>query len=370
MQNNAVQISIVTPIYNAEGFLGESLGSLLSQRMKDLEIILINDASPDRSAMVAEQWREKDPRIHLIQHPDRLGQAAARNSGIRAAKGRYIFFMDADDLLYDELALWDLFVVAEASNADECLGLPLKWNPDTNECFISNHRFAYHKERHSTHLGESPLLASNVAVWSKLFRRDFILENNLFFDEELLRCEDNPFSWMAHTLAKSVSISQRPTYLYRQRQRRDRPGYDQDAGRIKYILMSLRKMTEFFDIHPESSAVRPYIEFQYHSLFRTCCLALEHSKATLDSRLSFLEEFEAFLRNMPAESVKAAAPQVRGAGKALRDGDAEAAWRHLKQPYRRGWLARRQLKRDARALERKLQANPHGGRVLLKAQFP
>lgn len=95
MENNLV--SIITPIYNGERFVAQTIESVLAQTYTDWEMIIINDGSKDNSEKIVRQYTEQDSRIKLYSQPNG-GSAAARNNGIRRAKGRYIALLDADDL--------------------------------------------------------------------------------------------------------------------------------------------------------------------------------------------------------------------------------------------------------------------------------
>lgn len=89
--------SIIVPIYNAAPYLRQCLDSLLSQTVTDWEAILVDDASGDESARIAEEYVARDARIHLLQQPVNRGQSAARNRGLAEARGEYIAFLDSDD---------------------------------------------------------------------------------------------------------------------------------------------------------------------------------------------------------------------------------------------------------------------------------
>ena len=91
------KVSIVTPVYNGEKFLSETIESVLAQTYEDWEMLIINDGSGDRSVEIAQSYADKDPRIKIFSQKN-AGSAAARNNGIRRATGRYIALLDADDL--------------------------------------------------------------------------------------------------------------------------------------------------------------------------------------------------------------------------------------------------------------------------------
>ena len=95
-------VSIITPLYNSETLIEQTIESVLRQTYKDWELIVIDDASSDGSAKIAESFATNDERIKLIKLDSNKGPAAARNRGIKEASGRYIAFLDSDDLWYEE----------------------------------------------------------------------------------------------------------------------------------------------------------------------------------------------------------------------------------------------------------------------------
>ena len=96
---NSPKVSILIPVYNTAQYLGRCLDSVLNQSLKEIEVIAVNDASPDRSADILAEYAAKDPRVRIVTHEKNGGILAARVSGIRAAKSPYVTFLDADDLL-------------------------------------------------------------------------------------------------------------------------------------------------------------------------------------------------------------------------------------------------------------------------------
>lgn len=91
-------ISVIIPIYKVEDYLDECIESVVNQTMKDLEIILVDDGSPDRCPQMCDEWAKRDSRIRVIHKPNG-GLADARNAGIRASHGKYILPLDSDDLI-------------------------------------------------------------------------------------------------------------------------------------------------------------------------------------------------------------------------------------------------------------------------------
>ena len=90
-------VSIITPLYNGEKYLAQTIESVLAQTYKEWEMIIINDGSTDQGEQLARSYAQKDDRIQVYSQ-ENAGSAAARNNGIRRAKGRYIALLDSDDL--------------------------------------------------------------------------------------------------------------------------------------------------------------------------------------------------------------------------------------------------------------------------------
>lgn len=102
MYNNNT-VSVITPVYNCEDYIGETIESALSQTYKDIEIILVDDCSTDRSSDIIKEYKYKYPdkiRYHKLEK--NMGVAVARNTALDIAKGRYVAFLDSDDLWYKE----------------------------------------------------------------------------------------------------------------------------------------------------------------------------------------------------------------------------------------------------------------------------
>lgn len=91
------EVSIIVPVYNVEAYLEECLDSILGQSFRDLELIAVDDCSPDDSASILRRYEEKDSRVRVVSLPRNVGLGQARNAGLEAATGRYVWFVDSDD---------------------------------------------------------------------------------------------------------------------------------------------------------------------------------------------------------------------------------------------------------------------------------
>ncbi|ULQ60045.1 glycosyltransferase family 2 protein [Brucepastera parasyntrophica] len=111
------KISIIIPVYNVEKYLRECLDSCITQTLRDIEIVCVNDASPDNSSAILDEYAKKDNRIKVITHEKNLGLGGARNTGISAASGEYVWFVDSDDFISPH-SCEILYSYAKQKNAD------------------------------------------------------------------------------------------------------------------------------------------------------------------------------------------------------------------------------------------------------------
>ncbi len=112
-------VSIVTPMYKGADFVGETIQSVLAQSYTDWEMIIVDDCSPDQGAGIAvvSSYAKKDPRIHLIASKENRGSSGARNIALKAARGRYIAFLDSDDLWHPDFLEKQLAFMQEKNAA-------------------------------------------------------------------------------------------------------------------------------------------------------------------------------------------------------------------------------------------------------------
>ena len=175
-------ITFILPIYNMERLLPRALRSLRAQTLTDFEAILINDGSKDGSAALCAQAAAEDARFRFIDQPNG-GVAAARNAGLDAARGEYIFFLDPDDWVEPDAAE---LLYSAARNADaDCVefGLYLdsydekdqRLHTQTSGCALSG---VYRGEPFKEHFDE---MASSYLIINKLFRRTFLEQHHLRF---------------------------------------------------------------------------------------------------------------------------------------------------------------------------------------------
>lgn len=203
-------ISIIVPTYNVEKYIRTCIESILAQTYRNIEVIIVNDGSTDQSLAVISDLICSHHNIKVINQKNQ-GLSVARNTGIDAATGKYIAFVDPDDKIKPDFVS-SLYQIADKTGADIVRGsfrdfngnIPKGWVPDFNV---------------PTNYGTIVLdqfLSSNISfvVWSSIYRLDFINSNHIRFTPGIL-FEDADFTIRAYMLAKLVATSPEPNYAYR-----------------------------------------------------------------------------------------------------------------------------------------------------------
>lgn len=168
-------ISVIVPVYNVEKYLGKCVDSLLGQTYRELEIILVDDGSPDRCGEICDAYAKKDHRIKVI-HKENGGLSDARNAGIKKASGEYLLFVDSDDYIERDL----IEKVAEAAEKTKCDMVMFDYVRE--EETFSLPLYSELPEHKVLTLESNPeILISTLSAWSKLYRREFYLEQGHWF---------------------------------------------------------------------------------------------------------------------------------------------------------------------------------------------
>lgn len=207
-------ISIIIPVYKVEDYLNRCIESVVKQSYENLEIILIDDGSPDGCPRICDCWAEQDERIIVI-HKENGGLSSARNEGIRKAHGKYLMFVDSDDCI-DQYACEKL--LAYANDVDLVVAEAIIYE---DKKII--HRVHTNLEENRIYTGaECAMKEIEVGEWFaaacyNMYKRQFILDNNLFFVEGILH-EDIDYLPRLFLAAKAVKYMKYEFYIYITRQ--------------------------------------------------------------------------------------------------------------------------------------------------------
>jgi glycosyltransferase involved in cell wall biosynthesis len=206
-----MKISIIIPVYNVELYIGRCILSALNQTYQNIEIILIDDCGQDNSMSIAQQIVKNHPnryKVHILKHEKNRGVSESRNSGIRAAKGSYLFFLDSDDEMPNG-SLQSL--VSNCHNDDMVMG---SYITVFGKRSYETTRTTYSCEDDIKYVFFKRLLIP--MSWNRLIRKEFVLDNNLFFIPGLLH-EDVAWHYFSAMAAKKITTIQAITYIYHMR---------------------------------------------------------------------------------------------------------------------------------------------------------
>lgn len=214
------KVSIIIPVYNVEKYIKECLDSVVNQTLTDIEIVCINDCSPDNSLSIIKEYINNDFRIKLINLEQNQGQGIAKNIGIDSAQGEYIMFLDPDDWLEPDAC--EIAYKQISSNNNDVTYFNLKFYNETN----CEYTFDYLRLKpFLSKLGKNsfsfeeiniPYMGFGEAVY-KIYKKDFLNRNNIRFSENRFG-EDIPFYIKTIISTNNVSVIDKPLYVYRLRE--------------------------------------------------------------------------------------------------------------------------------------------------------
>ena len=213
------RVSVVVPIYGVEKYIKQCLDSILAQTLKDIEVILVDDGSPDRSGEIADEYALKDSRIKVI-HQANQGYGVAVNVGLDLAQGEYVAIVEPDD--YIEPDMYEkLYNQITKFDADLCKASFYKYNSQAKNKEQENEIWKYDVQNiedfpcdRTFTIKEFPkLLIFHASVWSILYKKEFLRLNNIRFNNtQSSSYQDFPF--ITEVLCKAKKICVLQDYLY------------------------------------------------------------------------------------------------------------------------------------------------------------
>ena len=204
------KVSIIVPIYNVEKYLPNCIESLVNQTYDNIEVILVNDGSPDKCIDICNEYAKKDNRIVVIDKKNG-GVSSARNTGFDKSTGEYIVYVDADDWLEKDYIEYMINLV-EKNKCD--FGLSKNCYMNLNEQQVENDIIKKADAIEATALLLSPRV--EVGCWNKIYRKDFLQKNKIKFNEKQFFGEGLCYIIEVAQKANCTAIGERKVYNYRQ----------------------------------------------------------------------------------------------------------------------------------------------------------
>ncbi len=311
-------VSVIVPIYNVERYVKFCVDSILNQTFQDFEIILIDDATPDNSYTLCQQLYGGNAKVRFVRHEVNQGLGPARNTGVKHARGKYVYFVDSDDFILPD-ALEKFYTAAEKSNAqvvhaaiwyelkqDEPFpirneNLTLKVDKYNREGFITNNLpqrlFVHHQYS----------VTASMA-WLCFCRKDFLESRRLEFLNII--SEDETFKFALLCLTERYYILPQPTYVYRRRS-----GSLMTAKDLKHLQRGIQSLAvgslylgNFFDRFPRFNGYEQWREAIVNKFFTD--FANNHTFPTYDNP-NLSAETNAVARNTLEPFFKQGEPFVR-----------------------------------------------------------
>lgn len=208
-------VSVIIPIYNVEQYLEKCLDSVINQTYKDLEIICVNDCSPDNSAQILLEYAQRDTRIKIVNREKNGGVSAARNTGLDEAKGEYVYFIDSDDWI-------DLDYIEKMVSAITFSKTDVVVNTNVIQEFENkpSKKLVFGDlEIEENAFVDADNAINNImwASWAQLWDRKFLVKNGLGFLEGHIY-EDMHFSPVAYSYMDKIYAIAASAYHYRIRE--------------------------------------------------------------------------------------------------------------------------------------------------------
>ncbi|MDO4924987.1 MAG: glycosyltransferase family 2 protein [Turicibacter sp.] len=209
-----INLSIIIPLYNGEKYISTCLESIIGQELDGIEIIIIDNASTDRSIDIVEQYMKKFKNIRLIRNKRNHGPGVARNIGINKALGKYITFVDCDDYVSKDMYL-NMYNYIEKYSLD---------------CVVCEYDYVHNNDNlnsYSKQCDSIQIVNKIQAVqqflkgeiecysWNKLYKRKYLLTNQVFFSEEIFTGEDVIFLAKVIVSSNKIGFSSNRFYKYR-----------------------------------------------------------------------------------------------------------------------------------------------------------
>lgn len=294
---NPVKVSVVLPIYNVEPYLNRCIESVVNQTYTNLEIILVDDGSPDNCPVICDEWTKKDNRIQAI-HKENAGLGMARNTGIDYATGKYIFFFDTDDYV-------------DATIVEKCVKKAQETNSDVviygrNDVYVDGRvipnkiktdKTIFHHDEIVNELLPGMFtydMGFGVSAWGKMFNLETFKElNQRFVSEREIISEDAYFSLEFFSRIQTATVIRENLYFYLKRENSLSRTYRQD--RLEKNNLFLNKMLAYAKENKLPNVVKNHFVARYHmyiigAMKQICISSLSSSQRKMELRKIYKDQ--------------------------------------------------------------------------------
>lgn len=301
MPSNIINVTVIVPMYNVERYVQETIESILSQTLQEIEVILVDDYSTDRTYQIASHFANIDNRIVLLQHSENKGVSVARNAGIGRSRGQYIFFVDGDDTIPSD-AIKKMYNAAVGQNADIVTGIYERF--DNQGSYLVNffNQYSELKQEGEINICNCPALLYSVYSCGKLFKRTLIQSDR--FIEGLEYGEDQVFTITAFLRSSKIYNLSATVYNYRAREgSQSQSVYLNPIRNLENLFVMSRELQIIFNqyIADETSRIKLYSTYFSRALHWNIWTAISNGllSYSVPTRVEILEKYKQWLNEIP-----------------------------------------------------------------------
>lgn len=263
-----MKFSIIIPIYKVEKYLEQCINSVLNQSFIDYELILVDDGSPDLCGKICDDFAENDDRIKVL-HKKNNGLSSARNDGLKISNGDYIVFLDGDDAMCENALQNISELIEEYLYPEMIIGNIVHWSIGNNEIIVDNSK--YMSKQDIMNILEINQLYAKDSVqlpwraYQSIYKKNFLIENNLYFDEQLVGAEDCDYYLKVIQKLKTFRITDIAFVKYRVNREGsiiNTPSYNSVIGQLKTFANAYNSA----NIFPDERLMQTYFADRYTNI--------------------------------------------------------------------------------------------------------
>ncbi|EOQ20892.1 glycosyltransferase [Bacillus cereus] len=265
----AYKLSVVVLVYNTEEYLRECLDSLVNQTLDSIEIIIVNDSSPDNSHIIIEEYRSQYENIKVINQ-ENSGGAIAGNKGMKIARGEYVTIMDSDDIVPLN-AYEKLYKKAKETNSEIVIGKPnILIDGIQKEILYKKEREVWREERVIENINDFLDIFYDAFYWNKIFKKDLIFEHECFMPPGMLYA-DRPMVHKAFLYAKRIAIIEDVVYLWRKRGNqavhKSISQMNSEVNNFRDRMESYHYQLRYFDYYGDANLTNEFLKRNIERIF-------------------------------------------------------------------------------------------------------
>lgn len=292
------KVSVIIPVCNVGKYLRQCLDSVCGQTLTDIEIICVDDKSDDNSLAILREYRQKDQRLIILENEARSGAAESRNKGIKIARGDYLSILDGDDY-FESNMLEIAYKCCKKTNADICGYDFWEFDNDSGDTIFRNNQPIYYiRSRRDQPPNENAWVIINArevedcfnilyngGAWQKMYRREFIIDNGLFF-QSLPNANDAYFCLMTSVLAQRITYIHKAFVHYRV----NRSG--QTISKISKYPLSLYQVYAFLYQQLVAHGRYDCVKSAYNSIAVNTVIAIMRQMSERDARQALYQKIQ------------------------------------------------------------------------------